>query len=308
VVTEIEKTTGKKVALRTLFSAPTIAELGREIDTGRNSPGSNSLLPLFSGGAGAPIFMVHWIERDLARHLGRRHPVYGLSYGLAGVHGEDGDVYPEGIVAVAAHYIDEMRSVQPHGPYRIIGHSAGGLIAYEMAQQLYRLGESVVFLGLLGTYAPASRNKRQLLPLHQIILNIVQTSPFVLVKTYFLRMELSVRAWLFQFPSTRKLLSAPSVQRVKLNYIIAPPYNPEPYTGPVHLFVETTPPRTVGREAPPPPETGWKELAAGGLDIHYLPGNHMDMVKDPLALVAAEAIEKALLSEGDAFITPTNER
>jgi thioesterase domain-containing protein len=101
-------------------------------------------------------------------------------------------------------------------------------------------------------------------------------------------------------------MSAPSVQKLKLDHIIAPVYRPEPYPGLVHLFVETTPPRTVGREAPAPPETGWKELASGGLDIHYLPGDHMDMVKDPLAGVAAEAIERALLAGGDAVITPTN--
>jgi thioesterase domain-containing protein len=101
-------------------------------------------------------------------------------------------------------------------------------------------------------------------------------------------------------------MSAPSILQIKLNSILAPPYEAEPYPGLVHLFVETTPPRTIGREAPPPPETGWKELALGGLDIHYVPGDHMDMVKDPLAAVAAEAIERALLAEGDASVTPTN--
>jgi amino acid adenylation domain-containing protein len=306
VVTQIEKAIGKKVALRTLFSAPTVAGLAHEIDSGGHMRGSNSLLPLFSGGAGAPIFMVHWIERDLARHLGRRHPVYGLSYGLAGVHGEEDATFPEGVEAVASHYIAEMRSVQPEGPYRLIGHSAGGLIAYEMAQQLCRGGESVVFLGLLGTYAPAWKHNRQLLPFREILLNIVNTPPALLVHFYSSRIGGAVRNLLFRHSWTRKLMSAPSILKIKLNSIIAAPYEAEPYPGPVHLFVETTPPRTIGREAPPPPETGWKELALGGLDIHYVPGDHMDMVKDPLAAVAAEAIERALLAEGDASVTPTN--
>jgi amino acid adenylation domain-containing protein len=306
VVTQIEKAAGKKIALRTLFSAPTIAELAHDMEAGDQTRGSNSLLPLFSGGAGAPLFMVHWIERDLARHLGRRHPVYGLSYGLAGVHGEDDARFPEGVEAVASHYIAEMRSVQPQGPYRLIGHSAGGLIAYEMAQQLCRGGESVVFLGLLGTYAPAWKYDRQLLPFRKILLNLVKTPPALLVHFYSSRISGSVRNFLFRHSWTRKLMSAPSILQVKLNSILAPPYEAEPYPGLVHLFVETTPPRTIGREAPPPPETGWKELALGGLDIHYVPGDHMDMVKDPLAAVAAEAIERALLAEGDASVTPTN--
>jgi amino acid adenylation domain-containing protein len=306
VVTQIRKASGKKIALRTLFSAPTIAELARDMEAGDQTRGSNSLLPLFSGGAGAPLFMVHWIERDLARHLGRRHPVYGLSYGLAGVHGEDDATFPEGVEAVAAHYIAEMRSVQPQGPYRLIGHSAGGLIAYEMAQQLCRGGESVVFLGLLGTYAPAWKYDRQLLPFREILINLVKTPPALLVHFYSSRIGGAARKFLFRYSWTRKLMSAPSILKIKLNSIIAAPYEAEPYPGPVHLFVETTPPRTIGREAPPPPETGWKELALGGLDIHYVPGDHMDMVKDPLAAVAAEAIERALLAEGDASVTPTN--
>jgi arthrofactin-type cyclic lipopeptide synthetase C len=306
VLKQIEKVIGKKVALRTLFSAPTVAELAQEIESGGQTRGTNSLLPLFSGGAGAPLFMIHWIERDLARHLGRRHPVYGLSYGLAGVHGEDDATFPEGVEAVAAHYIAEMRSVQPQGPYRLIGHSAGGLIAYEMAQQLCRGGESVVFLGLLGTYAPAWKYDRQLLPFREILINLVKTPPALLVHFYSSRIGGAARKFLFRYSWTRKLMSVPSILKIKLNSIIAAPYEAEPYPGPVHLFVETTPPRTIGREAPPPPETGWKELALGGLDIHYVPGDHMDMVKDPLAAVAAEAIERALLAEGDASVTPTN--
>jgi thioesterase domain-containing protein len=102
-------------------------------------------------------------------------------------------------------------------------------------------------------------------------------------------------------------MSASSVQRIKLYRILAPPYEPKSYPGRVHLFAETTPPRTVGREAPPPPATVWKELALGGLDLHFVPGDHMDMVKDPLAAVAAKAIERALLAEGDACLTPANE-
>ncbi|WP_294534560.1 non-ribosomal peptide synthetase [uncultured Rhodoblastus sp.] len=306
VVTQIKKASGEQVALRTLFFAPTVAELAREIQKGDRTRRSNSLLPLFVNGSEAPLFMVHWVERELARHLGRRRPIYGLSYGLAGVHGEDDDTAPEGVEAVASHYIEEMRSVQPQGPYRIVGHSAGGLIAYEMAQQLHRAGESVVFLGLLGTYAPIWRQRRHLLPLPRMLLNLVKTPPNLLLYFYTTRIERSLRTFLFRRPATRKFMSAPSVQKLKLHHIIAPPYEPEPYPGLVHLFVETTPPMTVGRAAPPPPETGWKDLALGGLEIHYLPGDHMDMVKDPLAGVAAEAIERALLAAGDPVVAPTN--
>ena len=45
---------------------------------------------------------------------------------------------------MAAHYIEEIRSVQPHGPYLIGGTCTGGLAAYEIAQQLTAQGEQVI--------------------------------------------------------------------------------------------------------------------------------------------------------------------
>ena len=65
---------------------------------------------------------------------------------------------------MAAHYIEEIRTLQPEGPYFIGGHCIGGLIAFEMAQQLHRQGERVGLLALFDSYAPrGSRARRSLL-------------------------------------------------------------------------------------------------------------------------------------------------
>jgi thioesterase domain-containing protein len=55
---------------------------------------------------------------------------------------------------MAAHYIREIRAVQPQGPYHLCAFSAGGLIIFEMARQLHALGQEVPFLGLLDAYGP----------------------------------------------------------------------------------------------------------------------------------------------------------
>ena len=52
---------------------------------------------------------------------------------------------------MAADYVTEIRRVQPHGPYFLAGHSFGGRVSFEIAQQLVRAGESVSFLGLIDT-------------------------------------------------------------------------------------------------------------------------------------------------------------
>ena len=182
VVFEIEKSLGRKLATASLFSNPTIQGLAADIDREGETPKLISLVPLEPRGSGAPIFMVHMIERDLTRHLGRRHPVYGLSYGLAAVSRKDEIRLPRDIETTASHYIDEMRSVQPRGPYRLIGHSLGGQIAYEMALQLTRAGETVEFLGLIDTDPPGRVEKPRHLPLGQVYRNLLRTSPSRLLR------------------------------------------------------------------------------------------------------------------------------
>ena len=85
---------------------------------------------------------------DLARHLGADQPFYGLqSAGL------DGSRPPHTRVEdMAAHYIKEMRELQPEGPYFIGGRSLGGMVAFEMAQQLKAQGQAIGLLALLDTY------------------------------------------------------------------------------------------------------------------------------------------------------------
>jgi thioesterase domain-containing protein len=60
------------------------------------------------------------------------------------------------IEALAAHYIEEVRRAQPNGPYFLIGYSWGGLVAYEMAQQLTASGEVVELVALVDTLLPVA--------------------------------------------------------------------------------------------------------------------------------------------------------
>ena len=86
----------------------------------------------------------------LARYLGPDQPVYGLQ--------PNNEEPSTDIVEMASAYIVAMRAVQSTGPYYLVGHSAGGLIALEMAQQLRRQGEQVGLVGVLDTYASTSQS------------------------------------------------------------------------------------------------------------------------------------------------------
>ncbi|MGN5630539.1 alpha/beta fold hydrolase [Streptomyces sp. AC154] len=112
------------------------------------------LLPLRESGGLAPLFCVHpaagfpWCYAGLTSPLGADRPVYGLQ-----ARGLDGpDALPASLRAMAADYLDQIRSVQPTGPYHLLGWSFGGVIAHEMAVQLEESGESVQTLAILDAY------------------------------------------------------------------------------------------------------------------------------------------------------------
>src|SRR5207302_2028496 len=112
-----------------------------------------------TGGERPPLFCTHGAGanvlcfEELARHLPPDQPFYGLqSPGL------DGTTPPvQQVEEMAAWYVDEIRAVQAHGPYYLAGCSMGGVVAFEMAQQLVAAGEEVAFLGLLDTTCPGQR-------------------------------------------------------------------------------------------------------------------------------------------------------
>jgi nonribosomal peptide synthetase DhbF len=153
----IKKSLGKTLPLAALFQGPSVAELARVIADRAAPLDWRSLVPIHLGGREAPIFMIQWLERDLARHLAKDRPVWGLSVGLARKFGGAGPDLPDTVEETAAHYIEEMRSVRPEGPYLLLGHSAGGVVAFEMARQLVAAGQEVSFLGLLDASFPHPR-------------------------------------------------------------------------------------------------------------------------------------------------------
>lgn len=109
------------------------------------------LLPLREAGDQAPLFCVHpaagfsWCYAGLTSPLGVDRPVYGLqARGLDGL-----EVLPASLREMAADYLDHVRSVQPTGPYHLLGWSFGGVVAHEMAVQLEESGESVETLAIL---------------------------------------------------------------------------------------------------------------------------------------------------------------
>lgn len=153
----IEQVYGRQLPLATLFQAPTIAALTSVLTQEQWLPPWQSLVAMQPSGSGIPIFLVSAADGNvlyyarLAKLLGSAHPVYGLQ-----ARGFDGKTEPFGSVPeMATHYIGEMRTFLPQRSCVIVGACTGGLVAYEMAQQLVEQGATVTLI-VMNSWPPTS--------------------------------------------------------------------------------------------------------------------------------------------------------
>ena len=153
----LEQVYGRRLPLATLFQAPTIAELASVLSREQWVPPWQSLVAIQPSGTAMPIFMVPGVGGNvlvfaqLAKLLGVDQPFFGLQ-----ARGLDGKEAPfTSVPEMARHYIGEIRTVRPHGPYIVLGLCTGGLIAYEMAQQLREQGETATLV-MMDTWHPSS--------------------------------------------------------------------------------------------------------------------------------------------------------
>jgi len=310
----IEKLCGKHLPLATLFQAPTVSQLAQVLrEEGWTAPWS-SLVAIQAKGhnerAKRPIFCVHAVGgnvieyHDLARHLGPDQPFYAFqSVGL------DGRQAPlKSIAKMASHYIKEMREVQPAGPYLLGGHSLGGMIAFEMACQLREQGEQVDLLALFDAYPfghyklQPNANSRTYLARrfakrmkchfdNLLHLKGKEKSAYLLDKAQFAPAKIKQQLWRRAYRLGRFNRALPATLRniEGLNFLAAREYVPRIYPGRVALFWASGDLTTSFDLL-----DGWRALASGGVDVHEVSGNHINIVKEPHVGALADELRACL--------------
>ncbi|MGY0503502.1 amino acid adenylation domain-containing protein [Nocardia sp. FBN12] len=173
LVSQIRDRLDVAMPVQWMFGDPTpgalaqrIAGAGDQID-----PALRTLLPLRSGGSGPALFCVHpaigvaWCYTGLVGHLDPGFPVYGLqSPGIAA------DQPDRPLRDRVARYADEIQTIQPDGPYRLLGYSAGGPIAHAVAVELQRRGARVDALTILDGRADVDPASAAELPPPEVLL------------------------------------------------------------------------------------------------------------------------------------------
>jgi aspartate racemase len=319
-VTEINKVFNKNLALTTLFQAPTIEQLANILRQSEWSTPSSSLVPIQPDGSKSPLFVIHILGkglepyRNIARYLGSDQPTLGLVYGL-GTHIEDRKQTPfTRVEDLADHYIQEMRTVQPEGPYLLAGLSFGGIVAYEMARQLHEQGQKVALLALFDTHSPTVSTKvldstsfqihlRNLskIRLQERFAYILQKVKYTIqenmpgwIKRWFLKMRAE-----FYLRTGRPMPYELHLSlHIEGNKKLAQGYVLQVYPGRITLFRANE--QSVKYEHSS--DLGWSKLAAGGVEIYEVPGDHLGIFEEPNNRVLAEKL-KACLDKVQADIS-----
>lgn len=156
VMVEIEKMTGERLPLATLFNNSTIEKLALQLATDHEDEW-DTIVPIKTSGTKPPLYLVHGsglnllMFKPVSHHFSEDQPLYGIqAIGL----GKKVDV-PDTLEEVAAYHIKELLKVNPDGPYNLAGYSYGGFIAFEIAKQLMAMGKKVDLLGMIDTNASA---------------------------------------------------------------------------------------------------------------------------------------------------------
>ncbi len=307
----IEAVFGKKVPLACLFQASTIEQLARILGEEEWTAPWSSLVAIQPNGSKPPFFCVHAaggnvVEfHELARHLGQGRPFYAFqSRGLDGRQEALTDVRE-----MAAHYINEMRLVQPAGPYLLGGRSFGGIVAFEMACQLQDQGERVGLLAVLdtypaghyklqpGIYTRAFRRRRFVRKMRCHVDNLGRLSSaekvrYIRAKLHYAPAKIKHQLWRRIFRLFEKL-NQPLPARLRiiqqLNFLAAYNYTPRIYSDRVTLF-SATGDLTAANDL----EEGWRSLASRGVEVHEIPGDHINIIKEPYVRVLAEKLRSCL--------------
>jgi thioesterase domain-containing protein len=225
----------------------------------------------------------------MARHLGDDQPVYALQ-----AQGLDGQSPPlKRVEDMAALYIKETRAFQPEGPYFLLGASFGGLVAFEMAQRLLAQGQQVALLAMLNTNCPVyTLAKRVRCHVGHLMERGLRGYANEISKT--IKRRRTNQAVLGNNGSENSTVPDPELAKVlerhrevdeslvrtvraildaEQDYALAQ----RVYPGKITYFWAQDAVRDFEDN-----RLGWRRIAAGGFDMHVVPGTHTSMREEPL--------------------------
>ncbi len=313
MLVEVERAFGKALQPDLFFQRPYIEDLASALETEGPPTDWSTVLTFSASGDRPPLFCMEMHNAGtfvhLARLLGHDQPCYGIQpLSLGGL----ADRFT--IESVAAHLIQQIRTVRPQGPYALCGLCAGGNVAYEMAQQLKAQGEEVVLLALMDSFLGRppvvpyavfrvlqKLNHRQIKPFLKQVKSLSGYAPGMWWSQW-RRAQTEAR----QRSEERAVRQKEKLERRQNPYAreienrlhqlrkatrrACALYVPKHYDGRLLLFLakETDPEWVYGSR------TAWRTLALKGSEEHTVPGRHSAMLLEPGVSQMARKIRESM--------------
>ncbi|WP_230472721.1 thioesterase domain-containing protein, partial [Gibbsiella quercinecans] len=259
---------------------------------------SDALPLFFAPGAGGHVPYL----QALADTVGSTYKLWSMCVAELAI-AADSSAYVE---TLASALISDIRRIQPFGPYRLGGHSFGGLIAFEMARQLSLQGEEIERLYVVDSLPPALAEQKALqkawtksrwmaeignsfaqLTESELTFDESEFSPFAgqqqiavlysrLVASHIVPPEFSLEE--FEHRAQAFMIHSLAV------------YQPETtYQGNVELIIATDDKTAVDIQQM---VDGWQESITGHLNVNRLPGSHIGIMRHPQVRQLANRFQK----------------
>jgi len=317
----------QRLGYPTIDLQPPISSDGKRQRSGRQAREWSPLVEIQRGGDRPPLFFMHpgggniscYVE--LAHQLGSEQPFYGLQS-----RGLDENHVPLTLISdMACYYVETLRRRQPEGPYMLGGWSMGGLIAYEMAQQLRSRGEEISLLALLDSYPSSTKERRQLANTRSLLytfaldLGVSSDDVEFLTNGHFptdseeqlLGRILEVAVTVKKLPHRVDRTQFQRFYNVfKSNAQAIRNYVPEKSSGRIALLKASERVPSLNKQqqegkvlqrllqqlrvGQSDPTRGWSKRAAV-VELHDVPGNHFSLIRQPHVTVVAEKLRACIL-------------
>ena len=313
IVVEIERLCKIRLPLATFLQAPTIAALAAILHQKNWAPSWSSLVPIRPGGSKPPLFLMHSHGGNVleyypfGRLLEHDQPLYALQ-----ARGLDGRILKDlTLEGMASAYVEEVRSLQPEGPYFLGGFCFGGFLALEAAQQLTAAGQEVALVVMIQSMHPSAMRFKP-------GVTMVDRWRYRAKKRIHLELEnLSHSGKAYVFEKCRRMWdrvrartaiafggmhhnSSNDPSRLPMHHILEAlaiehgkaidKYVPRPYGGDVFLFRAGE--QLSGLVADE--SLGWKDTLSGNLDVCEIAGHQQNLLLEPHIFQLAKELSDRL--------------
>jgi len=317
LLARIEAEFGERLSLLTLFKAPSIGEQAKLLMHGAQREYEfRQVVRLQTEGSKPPLIAIHntgVYYYNLSKLLGPDQPLTALQLFDPSITRQS---LPRTLEAIAAEYVQLVRKFQAGGPYKLIGWSVGGVLAFEVARQLVVAGHEVSLLAMIDTWAPGQKAR---LPKWRAVLADYSYRSQLIGADWrrVLSREKSLAAFLAQRTLSKRLLrwlghplgdaqarvgfeareaSAENYDRWLLDYLeeAAQAYEPKSYPGKITLLCSAREPKGLFLDR----QMGWGAFALGGVDVAVIEGDHFTIFRGRGLEQMAAHISEAMALRG----------